>query len=171
MSDDTASSMDGPVIGTLDRLLERVFAAARWLVAPLALLLFLQWPLRDFVHAGSRQANDLAQCIFALYVSIALTEATRRRSHLAARPVSERWAARWRRPLEGAALLLAVLPWSLYVLQASSALVWQSLRQLEGFPETTNPGYFIVKLSLWVLAGAMTAQALLDLARLFGRRT
>ncbi len=33
--------------------------AASLLVLPVSLLLFLQWPLRDLVHAGSREANDL----------------------------------------------------------------------------------------------------------------
>ncbi len=46
---------------------------------PVALILFLQWPLRDFVRAYSREANDLGQWIFALYVSLALTFATRER--------------------------------------------------------------------------------------------
>jgi len=40
--------------------LDRVTRAAAWLVLPLALLLFAQWPLRDLVGAWSRQANDIA---------------------------------------------------------------------------------------------------------------
>ena len=35
----------------------------------------------------------------------------------------------------------------------------------ETFPDTTNPGYFVVKLALWVLAGLMVAQGLVDLFR------
>src|SRR5690242_12708063 len=54
------------------------------LVIPLAFLLFAQWPLRDLVQSYSRETNDLAQCLFALYASIAITYATRMRSHLAA---------------------------------------------------------------------------------------
>ena len=52
--------------------------AGRFLIYALfALILFLQWPLRDFVQWGSREANDLGQWIFALYVSLAVTFATR----------------------------------------------------------------------------------------------
>ena len=68
----------------LDRMIGAVTASALVLVLPLSLLLFLQWPLRDLVQAYSREANDLAQWLFALYVSVAITYATRQRSHLAA---------------------------------------------------------------------------------------
>jgi hypothetical protein len=64
--------------------LDRVCAAAAWLALPLALLLFAQWPLRDVVGAWSRDANDAAQWLFALYVALALRAATRARAHLAA---------------------------------------------------------------------------------------
>jgi hypothetical protein len=63
----------------LTRLLDRIANAGSWLVLPLvlplALLLFLQWPLRDVVGAGSRPANDMAQWLFALYVAVALRHA------------------------------------------------------------------------------------------------
>ncbi|MBW8892370.1 MAG: TRAP transporter small permease subunit [Burkholderiales bacterium] len=157
------------IVDRLDRASGRLIAAARWLALPLAMLLFLQWPLRDLVHAYSRQANDLAQCLFALYVSMSVTDATRRGSHLAPRPLASRWAQRWHKALHAAGLLLALLPWSAFVLVSSGAQVWQSLLQREAFPESFNPGYFVVKLSLWLLAGAVFVQALIDLARLCRR--
>ncbi len=47
------------------RALDRIIGGITWaggiLVLPLALLLFLQWPLRDVVQQYSREANDLAQ--------------------------------------------------------------------------------------------------------------
>ena len=66
----------------LDRLIGRVIAAAQWLALPLILLLFLQWPLRDIVRSYSREAkrNVLGQIIFALYVAISVTAATRART-------------------------------------------------------------------------------------------
>jgi len=42
-----------------------LYAALFVLALPLALLLFLQWPLRDLVHKFSREANDLGQVAFA----------------------------------------------------------------------------------------------------------
>src|SRR5689334_12500560 len=59
----------------LDRFVGWACAAGLVLVLPISLLLFLQWPLRELVHAGSREANDLAQWLFALYVSLAMTYA------------------------------------------------------------------------------------------------
>lgn len=44
----------------LDRILAAVMAGATWLVLPIALLLSLQWPLRDLLRACSREANNMA---------------------------------------------------------------------------------------------------------------
>ena len=71
----------------------RLVEAGRWLVLPVALILFLQWPLRDFVQWGSREANDLGQWIFALYVSLAMTFATRERAHLAVDAIAHDYPA------------------------------------------------------------------------------
>lgn len=69
---------------SLASALDRACTAGAWLAVPLALLLFAQWPLRDLVGAWSRDANDAAQWIFALYVALALRAATRARAHMAA---------------------------------------------------------------------------------------
>src|SRR5258708_37130393 len=84
--------MRASLIERAARAVGAVIAAARWLVLPVSLLLFLQWPLRDLLHAWSREANDLAQWLFALYVSVALTDATRERAHLAAGALPPRCA-------------------------------------------------------------------------------
>src|SRR5664279_1256717 len=95
-----STSADRTVMAVLRRFLDRVVAGAMRagmvLVLPLALLLFLQWPLRDLVQAYSREANDLAQCLFALYVSLAITFATRRRAHLATDVIAQRYPGRAR---------------------------------------------------------------------------
>ena len=65
----------------MDHLTEGALKAARWLVLPIVLLLCLQWPLRDLVQGWSREANDLGQWLFALYVAASLTAATRARSY------------------------------------------------------------------------------------------
>ena len=38
----------------------------------------------------------------------------------------------------------------------------------EAFPDTANPGYFFIKLALWLLAGLVLAQATIDAARTRG---
>jgi TRAP-type mannitol/chloroaromatic compound transport system permease small subunit len=148
-----------------DGAVAALLGAGRWLVLPVSLLLFLQWPLRDLVHAYSTAANDLAQWLFALYVSLAMTEATRARTHLAAASVAERYPARTRTIISKTAMLVCVMPWSIFVLIAGAPDAWRSLRALEAFPESYNPGYFLVKASALLLAFLLLAQALLDVLR------
>ena len=142
-----------------------VIAPAGWLVIPVSLLLFLQWPLRDLLHAWSVQANDLAQWLFALYVAFALSHATRAGTHLAV----DGWARRFRPAVQTAircaGAVLCVLPWAGFVLIAGTPQVWRSVRGLEAFAETSDPGYFIVKLAAWILALLACCQALLDALR------
>jgi TRAP-type C4-dicarboxylate transport system permease small subunit len=148
-----------------DRALAAFVGSGRFLVPPVSLLLFLQWPLREWVHAYSAEANDLAQWLFALYVSLALTEATRGRSHLAADSFAQRYAASTRRRVARTAALVCLVPWSLFILVMSWPSVVQSVAQLERFPETYNPGYFIIRASTWLLALLVLLQALIEAAR------
>jgi TRAP-type mannitol/chloroaromatic compound transport system permease small subunit len=139
--------------------------AAQWLVLPVSFLLFAQWPLRDLVHAYAIQANDLAQWIFALYVGVALTFATRERAHLAADAFAQRYSAETRSWIARIGGFLCVAPWSLFVLVVLAPAVWQSVRGLEKFPETYDPGYFIIKAATWLLALLALAQAVLGVWR------
>jgi TRAP-type C4-dicarboxylate transport system permease small subunit len=135
-----------------------------WLALPLALLLFLQWPLRDLVQAYSRQANDIAQILFALFVAIAFTEATRRDAHLAADALAARYPPRTRRIIARVAAALVVLPWALFLAVTSAPAVWQSMLQLERFADTLDPGYFLVRFSALLLAALALIQSVLDVA-------
>ena len=157
--------MRARLLDQADRAVGAVIAAARWLVLPVSLLLFLQWPLRDLLHAWSREANDLAQWLFALYVSVALTDATRECAHLTAGALAQRYAPAWRDRIGRAGAALCLLPWSLFVLVAGAPTLWRSVRGLEQFPETYNPGYFIIKGGVCLLALLMLVQAVLDLLR------
>ena len=154
----------GPV-DTLDRTLGRLVAAASVLVLPVSLLLFLQWPLREWLQAYSREANDLAQVLFALYVSVAITAATRHNAHIAADAFARRYHGAVRYWLARLGALLVLIPWSMFVIYAAWPSVAQSVGQLEGFPETFNPGYFILKLALLTLALLTLAQAVVEVFR------
>ena len=147
----------------LNRLLDRVTAIGAWAVLPLALLLCAQWPLRDGLGAGARLANDAAQTLFALYVALALRQATRDGAHLAADTLSARYPARARRALARWGGTLAVLPFALFVLVSGAASTWRALVSFESFPDTLNPGYFLIKLAAWLLALGMALQAIADL--------
>ncbi len=149
-------------VDTIDRLLARIVALGLALVIPLSLLLFLQWPLRDLLGKYSREANDLGQILFAFYVSLAVSYATRQGTHLAADSLARQYAPALRATLQRVAGLLVLLPWSLFILYASAGSVWSSLVELEHFSETFNPGYFLIKLCIWLLALLVCAQALLD---------
>ena len=123
---------------------------------PLALLLFGQWPLREWIGAWSREANDAAQVLFALYAAVAVTAATRAGSHLAAYRSAAQKTHAWR----SWALLLCLGPWAVCVLWTSTPQIWQSVAQLEHFPDTANPGYFVLRCAAWLLAGLALFEAL-----------
>ena len=130
------------------------------LVLPLAGLLFAQWPLRDLVQAYSREANDLAQVIFALYMAVAVSAASHAGTHLAAGHGAAR-RTRWR----AWALFICLAPWSVYMLWASYGPVSRSLLQLEKFSETLSPGFFMVKLALWLLLALVLLDAVQGLRK------
>ncbi len=149
----------------LDRLIGLVIAAAQWLALPLIVFLFLQWPLRDIVHAYSAQANDLGQIFFALFVAISVSAATRAGTHLAADTLAQYYRPRSRAWLKRIGGGLTLLPWALLVLIAGKSFVVPSVLELENFPETYNPGYFLIKCALWIAAITVIAQAIVDIAR------
>jgi TRAP-type C4-dicarboxylate transport system permease small subunit len=149
---------------TLDRWTGRFVGVLQWLALPLVVLLFLQWPLRDLVRAYSLQANDLAQIIFALYVAASVTAATRAGTHLAADALAQRYSPRTRRRLRKI-IAIGLMPWALFVLIAGRTTVVDSVRLLEGFPQTGNPGYFVIKLALWVLALTLLVQSIVEAFR------
>jgi TRAP-type mannitol/chloroaromatic compound transport system permease small subunit len=149
----------------LDRLIGHVVAVAKWLALPLIVLLFLQWPLRDLFHGYSREANDLGQVTFALFVAASVTAATRAGTHLAADLLAQRYSARTRRRLQQAGSAIGLLPWSLFVLIASRTTIVSSVRDLESFQDSGNPGYFLVKLALWGMAALILGQSLVDIFR------
>lgn len=157
--------MGGRLRACLDALLGATVRVVAILVLPLALLLFLQWPLREIVQAYSRETNDLAQILFALYVSLAITAATRENSHIAADALARRFRERTRRSLKRVASLVILMPWSIFVLWAAWPALWPSLRHLEGFPETYNPGYFVIRMAVALLALAVLTQSLIDAFR------
>jgi TRAP-type mannitol/chloroaromatic compound transport system permease small subunit len=155
----------GAFVSGLDRLVATILSGGRWLLLPVVALLFLQWPLRDLVRSYSREANDLGQWIFALYVAMAFTAATRAHTHLAADAVARIYSERTRARLAQAGALIGLVPWALFVIFGGANLVLSSLRVLERFADTSNPGYFLIKFAVWVLAGLILCQAIIDIAR------
>jgi TRAP-type mannitol/chloroaromatic compound transport system permease small subunit len=156
---------EGRLIDGIDRTVGGLIAAGRWLVLPVALILFLQWPLRDFVRAYSREANDLGQWIFALYVSLAVTFATRERAHLAVDAIAHDYPAAVRDAIARWGSLFCVAPWAIFMLWTAWPTAQRSMLMLEKFPDTTNFGYFLIKLASVLLALLALVQALLELRK------
>jgi len=153
------------ILRGLDRLIGRVVAAAKWLALPLIVLLFLQWPLRELVRGFSREANDLGQIVFALFVAVSVTAATRAGTHLAVDLLARRYTPRTRRRLVRLGAALGLLPWAIFILVASRTAVVSSVGGLESFQDSGNPGYFVIKIALWVMAAVILGQSLVDLLR------
>ena len=153
------------MIARLDRMLGTMIGAMQWLALPLIFLLFLQWPLRDLVRAYSREANDLGQVAFALFVAVSVTAATRAGTHLAADVLARRYSERVRRRLNRVGNAIGLLPWALFVLIASKTVVLSSIHDLESFQDSGNPGYFLVKLALWLMAVLVIGQSLVEIFR------
>jgi TRAP-type mannitol/chloroaromatic compound transport system permease small subunit len=149
----------------LDRLIGCVVAAAKWLALPLIALLFLQWPLRDLFRGYSREANDAGQLVFALFVAVSVTAATRAGTHLAADLLARQYSARTRRRLDQVGAAVGLLPWALFVLIAGKTAIVSSIHDLESFQDSGNPGYFLVKVALWVMAVLILGQSLVDIFR------
>jgi TRAP-type mannitol/chloroaromatic compound transport system permease small subunit len=146
----------------LARGLGRTLDVLKWLVLPIGLLLFLQWPLRDAIRGYSREANDLGQWLFALYVAASVTAATLAGGHLAADALARRYGPRTRRARSRGGSLAVLLPWALFVAVSARPTILSSVQHLERFPDTGNPGYFIVKLALWFMVGLMLLAIALD---------
>jgi TRAP-type mannitol/chloroaromatic compound transport system permease small subunit len=147
----------------LDTVIGFALAATKWLALPIVTLLFLQWPLRTLLGLYSREANDLGQWLFALYVAVSIVAATRARAHLAADTMARHYSATTREWLARAGVVFGLIPWSVIVLITSWSLVRDSTLLLERFPDTGNPGYFIIKLALLLMALLVLMQGLLEL--------
>src|SRR6516162_5658575 len=126
------------MLGSLEHFVEIVLAGAKWLALPVVTLLFLQWPLRSIVGLYSREANDLGQWLFALYVAAAVTAATRAGTHLAVDTLAKRYPAWVRRLLARLGDVLALGPWAVFVIAAATPTIVASIGHWERFPDTGN---------------------------------
>src|SRR4029077_6745285 len=90
--------------------------------------------------------------------------ATRAGTHLAADAIAQRYSPRARSRLRRIGAI-AIVPWALFVLIASKQLVLESTALLENFSQTFNPGYFIIKLALWLMALTILIQSVIELLR------
>lgn len=74
-------------------------------------------------------------------------------------------SARARGRIAAAGAALIALPWSAFVVAVYGRDAWRSTLILERFPDTNNPGYFIVKLAVVLMACLVAAQAVVEISR------
>jgi TRAP-type C4-dicarboxylate transport system permease small subunit len=127
--------------------------------------LFLQWPLRDIVRGWSTEANDPAQIVFAFYVAVAFSAVTRAGTHLAADTLARRYSAAARRRITQIVTAFAILPWGVLLPVTGYGMIVTALQLVEIFRETRNPGHFMIKLAVGLMALMVIARSLIDIAR------
>ncbi len=156
------------MIELIDRGIGALIAILKWAALVVALLLFVQWPLREWLQAYSREANDLGQWLFALFVAASVTAATRAHRHIAADGLARNYSAGTRRVIAAVGIVFGLLPWAMFVGWAGWPTVNRSVAVLERFQDTGNHGYFLVKVALLLLLVLIVLQAIVEL---IGKRT
>jgi TRAP-type mannitol/chloroaromatic compound transport system permease small subunit len=150
---------------SLSAVVDAIGRWASWLCLPLVLLLFLQLPLRDIVHAGNNTDNDFGQIIFANFFMVGIPFAMRHDAHVRVDILHQHFGARWRAIIELAGTALFTLPWLALLGWYALPIVLNSLAQREKFAETYTPGYFILKLGLVFFVVLVACQAIAHIIR------
>ena len=149
----------------IDALTEFIGDWAAWLCLFIVGLLFIQIPLREIAHGGHIVANDIGQVVHAAFFMIGIPFAMRHDAHVRVDIFYQRFSARTRAILDLLGTVLFLTPWLALLGWYSLPIVLNSLRELEEFPETYTPGYFILKLQLAIFVGLVALQALATIAR------
>ena len=58
-------------------------------------------------------------------------------------------------PVASRGVALLVLPWCAWLVMTGAAPAWRALLSLEHFPESFNPGYFVLRAAPLLLAGLL----------------
>src|SRR5579862_4517525 len=146
--------------GGIDALTDFVGRWSAWLCLGIVALLFLQIPLREIVHSGHIVANDIGQIVHSAFFIVGIPFAMRYDAHVRVDIFFNRFSARTRAAIDLGGTLLFLLPWLVLLGWYALPIVLNSVKELEEFPETYTPGYFIIKLELAVFVGLVGLQAL-----------
>jgi len=149
----------------IDAAVDRVGRAGSWLILGIVATLFLQIPMREFVHYGHREVNDFGQTIHAAVFMIGASYALRWNAHVRVDIFYHRMSERQRALVDLCGTLFLILPWLFIVTRDSIPIVVHSVLELEAFAETYTPGYFILRSQLLVFAVLLAAQCLANILR------
>jgi TRAP-type mannitol/chloroaromatic compound transport system permease small subunit len=146
--------------GWIDRLNDTIGRAVAWLALPVIACLFLQIPLREVVHNYYLQVNDTGQTFHATLFMIATAYAMRWDQHVRV-DVFHRWMSpRARAVVELVGTVLFLWPWLVMFGWYSWPVVIESWSELEAYPDTWTPGYFLLQTNLVVFDALVGLQSI-----------
>ena len=149
----------------VERLIDRIGGVMAWLVLAVVFLLFVQNPLREYLGRGQFLANDMGQLSHAAVFMIGAAYAWRWDRQVRVDLFYRNMGARTKAWVNLLGTVFLLLPWLALVTWDAVPDVIDSIRHLEGFPETGSPGFFVMKSVLVVFAAMMTLQASAVVAR------
>jgi TRAP-type mannitol/chloroaromatic compound transport system permease small subunit len=162
----TAARLDRVVLAA-----SRVFA---WLVLAVVAALFLQWPVRQLIGAGHLALNDAGQVLHAAVFLTGIAYGIVVGGHVRLEVFHAHFSPRGAAWVTLGGHLLFVLPWLAILGWYGYDYVKLSIGQLEAFPDTYTPGYFVSRIVFGVFVVLATlaslAQVLRSAAVLFERR-
>lgn len=161
----TAASLGQRITDGIEGLVDRSGRLTSWLILGVVGTLFLQIPMREFVHYGHREVNDLGQMLHATVFMVGAAYAMRWDGHVRVDILYNRMTPRQRALVNLVGTLVLMLPWLVVVTRDSIPVVLNSWRTLEEFPETFTAGYFLLKSQLIVFSILVGLQALANIIR------
>jgi TRAP-type mannitol/chloroaromatic compound transport system permease small subunit len=158
-------SLSERAIEQLDAIVDRAGRTASWLILGVVAMLFLQIPMREFVHYGHREVNDIGQVIHATVFMIGAAYAMRWDAHVRVDIFRQRMSPRFRAAVELIGIIFFLVPWLVIVTRASIPIVLNAWTHLEQFADTYTPGYFLLKTQLLSFAVLIALQVLANILR------
>jgi TRAP-type mannitol/chloroaromatic compound transport system permease small subunit len=149
----------------IEALVDRIGRVMAWLVLAVVFLLFVQNPLREYLGRGQFFANDMGQLSHAAVFMIGCAYAWRWDRQVRMDLFYRNMSARTRAAVNLLGTMFLLLPWLALVTWDAVPNVIESVRHLEGFPETGSPGFFVMKSLLLAFAATMGLQATAVIAR------
>ena len=149
----------------IEAVVDRVGRVMAWLVLAVVFLLFGQNPLREYVGRGQFFANDMGQLCHAAVFMIGVAYAWRWDRQVRMDLFYRKMGPRGKAVVNLLGTVFLLLPWLALVTWDAVPTVIDSVKYLEGFPETGSPGFFVLKSLLLAFAAMMSLQAAAVIAR------
>jgi TRAP-type mannitol/chloroaromatic compound transport system permease small subunit len=149
----------------IEAIVDRIGRVMAWVVLAVVFLLFVQNPLREYVGRGQFFANDMGQLSYAAVFMIGCAYAWRWDRQVRMDLFYRNMGARAKAVVNLLGTVFLLLPWLTLVAEDAVPTVIESVKHLEGFPETGSPGFFVMKSLLLVFAATLGLQAAAVIAR------